>query len=108
MNEWAIRDRWKEIDGRCECSDGGHGHEGRCYRKLTFVRRGYNCREGWDIKKEYGHGGVNRRIVTGFKIICMECLRNNYQKGDVSAGNDGKTNAFLRQSVVENGKDAET
>ena len=107
MNEWAIRDRWKEIGGSCECIDRGHGHEGRCCRKLTFVRRGYNCAEGWEIRKEYGYKGIHKRIMTGFKIVCMECLENNHRKGDVSTENNRTTRMFISDSNVEKSKDIE-
>jgi len=107
MNEWAIRDRWKEINGRCECNDLGHDHEGRCCRKLTFVKRGYKCTEGWDIRKEYGYKGIDKRVITGFKIVCMECLENTHKKGDVSAGNNQITKFFSKESIVEKAKDTE-
>jgi len=68
---------WNRARGRCECTQAGHGHAGRCNRQLYWGLRGSHQEGGWfpDMR----HGGMAN--LAGVTILCAECKQKGRSVG---------------------------
>lgn len=67
----VLQGAWRRAGGRCECTQSGHGHEGRCNADLNWGLRGSSMDGGWDSLTRTGATDSLANIT----IVCMDCKR---------------------------------
>lgn len=78
FDEDLLRQAWAWAGGRCECKQGGHGHEDRCGRELHWDRRGRRGAGGWEARlREPPVFGA--RGAENVEVVCGPC----YQAGEL-------------------------
>jgi hypothetical protein len=71
FSDSAIKEAWNRAGGRCECRKMNHGHLGRCGRKLSWTRKGYEGHGGWNTQSM---GGGD--YASNMEILCYFCHQN--------------------------------
>jgi hypothetical protein len=68
----TLRRCWGLAQGRCECQRPGHGHEGRCGRKVELHRHGFLGEDGW-MALAWERGGSDS--AENCEVLCAPCYR---------------------------------
>ena len=78
----TVRIRYDMAEGRCECEQPGHDHQGRCARPLTWWHYGRLAPQGWLAAPwvPLDVGGADD--AENALAVCWEC----YQQGLHAAG----------------------
>jgi len=72
FSDSVVDQAWIRSDGRCECTDTGHGHSERCCRELLRDRRGSEPSCWWEAHKKVAGGDDT---LSNCEILCQECSR---------------------------------
>ena len=69
--ESIIQQAWRRSESRCECTQTGHGHTGRCNKTVYVFREGDKASEyGWNSHQISASGGDT---LANCEILCSAC-----------------------------------
>ena len=69
----VIAQAWKRAGGRCECSQNGHRHGGRCNRPLSRYAEGMHRNTGWEVNHITATTSGAIDPVNNCEILCLSC-----------------------------------
>jgi 5-methylcytosine-specific restriction endonuclease McrA len=75
-----VKKAWDRCQGRCECTNAEHDHQGRCKNPLTWLLRGGdNISGGWEAQHitPIEEGGTDE--IINCRIVCMKCYQEQMQ-----------------------------
>ena len=70
FSDVVVADAWERADGRCECADPDHGHDGRCNEELEWDDRGREGTGPWEAHHLSPGGGDS---LSNCQILCWPC-----------------------------------
>lgn len=79
FEEDVVKQRFKDMNGRCECERKVCGHAGRCRRTFTYRdRTTSDDNYGWQANHRRSSGGGG---YGNCEILCVPCHKNTASYG---------------------------
>jgi hypothetical protein len=72
-----VHSAWRRAGGRCECTQTGHEHQGRCNAMLYWGMQNTSSEGGWYVDLKYGA----MPNLSSIKILCADCKRKGSSVG---------------------------